>query len=649
MIQLVGVEKRFGPKLLFEGLSWHVRKGERIGLVGPNGAGKTTLLQIMAGTLETDAGQVVRTRGVRVGMLEQEHDFTSQRSVLEEVERASPELREVIGRLAEVEAQLEGANDAMLERYGVLRDRFEALGGYRAETQAKQVLCGLGFKESELTDPASRFSGGWRMRIALARLLLSEPDVLLLDEPTNHLDLESLAWLEGHLQVYQGAIVTVSHDRYFLNRTVKHIADLTPRGVRTYTGSYDDFTRQLEEEQSQLEKRQKQQQTDIAKAERFIERFRSKNTKATLVQSKIKALEKIERIEIHARPRAMRGFHFPQPGRSGRFVVEMKQVKKAYGDNVVYESLDLTIERGQRIALVGVNGAGKTTLLRMLAGTEGIEGGTLKLGHNVDVGYFAQHQLESLNPEASVMQEMEEVADLETYRLIRGLLGAFLFSGDDVDKPVAVLSGGEKARLAICRLLLFPCALLLLDEPTSHLDLTSRESLEDALQRYQGTLVVVSHDRFFINAVCNHVLEVYPGGEVRWYPGNYDEYLWKKAREAAELAELAPEPGADTEESEGDARARKRREAEERQRIYRATRELKKQLDSVEAEIETGEARMAEIDTVMGDAAIYQQPGKAQALGAERRKVEARVGAAYERWEVLEADIETATESARSS
>ena len=647
MIQLVGVHKRFGHTLLFEDLSWHIRRGERIGLVGPNGAGKTTLLEILVGRQEPDLGRVVRTKGVTVGLLAQEQDFSAGRSVLDEVEKATEELREVTHELRDLEARLGGADARTLERYGALRDRFEALGGYTAEAEARRVLCGLGFKNEELLQPASRFSGGWRMRIALARLLLQSPDVLLLDEPTNHLDLESLQWFEDYLAAYDGTVVVVSHDRYFLNRTVERIADLRPDGVRQYKGGYDAFIQQWEEEAAQREKQAARQDAEIAKTERFIERFRSKNTKAKQVQSRVKALEKIEKVQLLERVKAVRGFRFPQPPRTGRTVVELRDLHHAYGDIPVYRGLNLVIERGQRIALVGPNGAGKSTLLKLLAGAITQQGGELVLGHQVTVGYFAQHQLEALTAGRSVLEEMTEAADIATYPLVRGLLGAFLFSGDDVAKPVEVLSGGEKARLALCRILLRPVSLLMMDEPTNHLDLSSRETLEDALRRYEGTLVVVSHDRYFINAVCDHIFEVV-SGEVRCFPGNYDDYLWKKAQEE-QAAAPAVTPGGRTvaggaaEPSEEDRRARKRREAEERKRIHQATHRLKAELEALEPQIEAAEARVAAIDEELADPASYTRDGHVPALIAERATLQASVAELYARWEALDASIAEAS------
>jgi len=654
MIQLVGIEKRFGPKLLFGSLGWHIRRGERVGLVGPNGAGKSTLLKIICGHIEPDDGHVVFSRGIGVGLLAQEQEFTGDLTVLDEVRQGGGELEAVQAELATTEATL-GDEQGALERYGQLQARFEALGGYTAEAEAKQVLCGLGFTDEELSQPANRFSGGWRMRISLARLLLTAPDVLLLDEPTNHLDLESLVWLESHLAHYEGAVVVVSHDRYFLNRVSDRIAELTPRGIELYSGDYDKFVTEREARRELLVKKYDQQQQEIAKTKQFIERFRYKNTKAAAVQSRIKMLEKLELIEVPPSARSMRGFGFPQPARSGRFTVELEGLKKSWDDNVVYDGLDLTIERGWKVALVGVNGAGKSTLLKLLAGSTDLTGGKLQLGHNVKVGHFAQHQLESLDLDSTVLAEMERAADVETYPMVRTLLGAFLFSGEDVEKNVGVLSGGEKARLALARLLLHPVALLLMDEPTSHLDLESRASLEDALRRYEGTLVVVSHDRYFMNAVCNRVLEV-DRGKVAWYLGSYDDYQWKKSEESAEQAaagttEVAVRTSsglkakvAQTGQREDDRR-RKRRQAQERQAIYKATKVLKAELETLQTTLETAEERMGQIDESLADPNTYSS-GEAPALISERAELDKAVTAHYERWESLESAVEEATEKA---
>ncbi|MGE5827560.1 MAG: ABC-F family ATP-binding cassette domain-containing protein, partial [Micromonosporaceae bacterium] len=505
MIQLDDISKGFGGQLLFRDLTWRIAERERIGLVGPNGAGKTTLCRILAGMEEPDSGQVSRPRGVTVGYLAQEAAGQASGSVLAEA--------------------LSG---------------FEALGGYRLETQARAILSGLGFRPDQLMQPLTVFSGGWRMRAALARLLLLAPSLLLLDEPTNHLDLASLAWLEDFLTGYDGTVVVVSHVRYFLNRMVTSVADLTPEGLVVYPGDYDDFLVEREARRELLEARARNQAKRIAEVERFIERFRYKATKARQVQSRIKMLDKVERLEV---PGARRQVHFafPEPPRTGRRVATLTGIHKAYGDNVVYAGVDVAVERGDRLALVGDNGAGKSTLLKILAGVLPFDRGERTLGSHVAVHYYAQHQLDALDSTRTVLEELEAVAPESTHTRLRTILGAFLFSGDSVDKKVAVLSGGEKARLALARMLVRPAALLCLDEPTNHLDLASREVLESALAEFPGTIVFISHDRYFINRIATVVVEV-ARGQLTPYPGSYDDFLEAKERGVVPSVARAPEP-----------------------------------------------------------------------------------------------------------
>jgi ATP-binding cassette subfamily F protein 3 len=429
--------------------------------------------------------------------------------------------------------------DALTARYGDLQHRFEALGGYRLETEAKIILGGLGFREADLTRPLAEFSGGWRMRAALARLLLLKPSLLLLDEPTNHLDLESLAWLESYLAAYDGTVVVVSHDRYFLNRMVTSIAEVGPGGLAVYTGDFDDYVVEREARQALREAQARNQAKRVAEIERFIERFRYKATKARQVQSRVKMLERLPRLEVDGAARRIR-FAFPEPPRTGRHVVRLRGARKAYGTNVVYAGVDLEVERGDRIALVGVNGAGKSTLLRILAGVLPLDGGERTLGAHVAVHFYAQHQLDQLHPDHTVLEEMESAAPAALRTLLRTIRGTFLFSGYAVDKKVAVLSGGEKARLALARMLVRPAALLCLDEPTNHLDLTSRAVLEEALQAFPGTIVFISHDRYFINRLATKVVEV-ADGRLTTHVGSYDDY--RAATERAAPAPAPPAPG----------------------------------------------------------------------------------------------------------
>jgi ATP-binding cassette subfamily F protein 3 len=510
VIQLESVSKSYGGQDIFRGLTWTITGGERIGLVGPNGAGKTTLCRILAGVEEPDEGRMSRARATTVGYLPQEVAVSGDQSVLGEALSGFADVWELEREMERVGAALSesGAeHDALTERYGDLQHRFEALGGYRLETEAKTILGGLGFRPSEITRPLTEFSGGWRMRAALARLLLLRPSLLLLDEPTNHLDLESLGWLESFLAGYDGTVVVVSHDRYFLNRMVTSIADLSPGGLVTYPGDYDDFLVERDARRELLEAQARNQAKRIAEIERFIERFRYQATKARQVQSRIKMLDRVERIEIGAAARHMR-LVFPQPPRTGRRVATMTGIAKAYGDNVVYRGVDFEVERGEKVAFVGVNGAGKSTLLKMLAGTLASDAGDRTLGTHVEVHYYAQHQLDALDPARTILEELEAVAPMLGHTRVRTILGAFLFSGDAVEKRISVLSGGEKARVALAKMLVRPAALLCLDEPTNHLDLTSREILEEALIAFPGTIVFISHDRYFINRIANRVVRV---------------------------------------------------------------------------------------------------------------------------------------------
>jgi ATP-binding cassette subfamily F protein 3 len=518
---------------VFRDLTWHITRGQRVGLVGPNGAGKTTLCRILMGEMDVDSGQVRRAKSTTIGYLPQEIAPAGDGSVLghllagfPEVQRLETEMELLAAEMAEVE---NGASEDLMDRYGDLQHQYESLGGYHLEARAKAILGGLAFSPTEAHDPLAKLSGGWRMRVALGRLLLQSPDLLLLDEPTNHLDLESLQWLEDFLGAYEGTVVIISHDRYFLNRVVDRIAELELGRFTLYVGDYDDYQAQKLLRQEQLEAAQKSQADQIEKMERFIRKFRYKATKARQVQSRIKQLDKIERVEMIRAPKRIH-FRFPQPGRSGTVVSELKRVHKAYGETVVYRGVDFRLLRGDRVALVGPNGAGKSTLLKIVAGVLSFEKGDRILGHNASVHYYAQHQLDALNPKNSVLEELASVAALEMQPRLRGILGAFLFSGDDVEKPVAVLSGGEKSRLALAKMLLRPANLLCLDEPTNHLDVTAREILEEALDQFDGTMLFISHDRYFINRIATKVVEV-QDGRLWDYAGDYDYYLEKREEE----------------------------------------------------------------------------------------------------------------------
>jgi ATP-binding cassette subfamily F protein 3 len=629
VIQLEAVAKSYGGQTLFRDLVWRITAGERIGLVGPNGAGKTTLCRILAGEEEPDAGRVTRDRATTIGYLPQEVAASRPGSVLAEALSGFDEVWAVERAMEDTAAALATAagteSETLTARYGELQHRFEALGGYRLETEAKTVLGGLGFRPADLGRSLAELSGGWRMRAALARLLLLRPSLLLLDEPTNHLDLESLAWLESYLGAYEGAVVVVSHDRYFLNRMVTSIAELGPGGFATYTGDYDAYLVEREARQALREAQARNQQKRVVEIERFIERFRYKATKARQVQSRIKMLERMERVELSPETREIR-LRFPAPPRTGRHVATLRGVHKAYGEHVVYAGIDLDVDRGERVALVGVNGAGKSTLLRIVAGVLPFERGERVLGTQVSVHYYAQHQLDALDPARTVLEELEAVAPEAARTRLRALLGAFLFSGDAVDKKVAVLSGGEKARVALARMLVHPAPLLCLDEPTNHLDLASRERLETALGDFPGTIVFISHDRYFINRLATRVVEV-AGGQLTVHLGNYDDYRAVAESAAAEPAAAAPPPVAPAAAAKPERRRKSRVDPE--------VRAMRRRLTELEEKIHALEGRLRELETALGDPSLYQDGERVRAVSAERRQAQEQVAWLLHEWEEL--------------
>ena len=546
MIQLTGAIKRFGPKILFEELDWLITPHERTGIVGANGTGKTTLLKVLAGIDSLDGGTKTVMKGVTIGYLPQDGLALSGRSVFAECMTVFADLRALeeeqetlTARMAELDhTSAEYAQVA--ERFHRAESEFRARDGYAIEAQAGTVLSGLGFSREDWKRRTEEFSGGWQMRIALAKLLLEKPNLLLLDEPTNHLDLEARNWLEDYLQQYPHAFVLVSHDRYFLDVTVKRITELWNKRVHFYAGNFSRYEQQKTERRAQLEAAYKNQQERIQQIEAFITRFRYQATKAKQVQSRIKELEKIERIEVPPEEKAIH-FHFPQPKPSGRVVAEFKNIAKSYGNKLVFSGVNFLVERGDRVALVGVNGAGKSTLIKILAGIEPVTAGDYTLGHNAVPDYFAQDQYKELDPGVRMIDDLGAVAPRATNTELRSILGCFLFSEDDVFKPIGVLSGGERNRYALARMLMMPGNFLLLDEPTNHLDMRAKDVLLEALEEFSGTVVFVSHDRYFIDKLATRVFEV-GAGTVNVYPGNYEDYLWRK--EGGAPAGATPEPEA---------------------------------------------------------------------------------------------------------
>ena len=540
MIAFTRVSKQYGRQVLFVDASFQLNAGEKVGLVGPNGAGKTTLFRMIAGEEPPDEGDVSVPRKLTIGYFRQDVEEMSGRSVIDEVIAGS-------GRLGDLHHELEALQramadpdqaaglDAILARFGEVQEEYDHLGGYAIESQAREVLHGLGFDDERIDGDVGALSGGWKMRVAMARVILGRPDVLLLDEPTNHLDIESIIWLEAFLKSQPGALLMTSHDRDFMNRIVGKVAEIDAGEITTYSGNYDFYERERAIRDANREAAYARQQAMLAKEQRFIDRFSAHAAKAAQVQSRVKALDKIDKIEL-PRKRKVVEFDFRMPPRSGDQVAVLEGVSKAYGRRRLYDGMSLTIRRGERWAVMGRNGAGKTTLLRMIAGVLGPDSGTVTLGASVKLGYFAQQALDVLDADLTVFEQMQREFPLESIGLLRNLLGAFQFSGDDVDKKVRALSGGEKSRLAMARMLLDPPNFLVLDEPTNHLDLATKDMLVSSLGRFDGTMIFVSHDRAFLRGLSNRVLEL--GGEsgLDWqphaYPGSYVEYVARTGHEA---------------------------------------------------------------------------------------------------------------------
>ena len=632
MIDVRGLWKSYGSRDLFRGADLQVRARDRVAIVGPNGSGKTTLFEMLIGRDAPDRGEISIPKDVVLGHLEQETDPLRGRPLLEEVLRAGSETTDIGHRLAVLEAEMAGMEagdelDRLVAEYGRLQDRFTTLGGYSLEAEAKQILGGLGFSNDDFERMTETFSGGWLMRIALAKLLVAAPDVLMLDEPTNHLDVESVVWLERFLASYEGAVLLISHDRDFINGLATKVVEIHEAKLVSYTGNYEDFVRQREMAALQASAAAKHQERQIAATEVFINRFRYKASKARQVQSRIKSLEKMERERGPRRKEKQMGISFPKPPRSGRVVLELRRVEFGYDGNRVYDGLDLAIERGQKIALVGPNGAGKTTLLKLLAGVLTPQGGERWLGHNTHLGYFAQHQIEALNPSNRVVQELQGAIPADSDIKPRNLIGRFMFSGDDVDKPVSVLSGGERTRLALAKLLVSPINLLLLDEPTNHLDIQSRDVLEDALSEYEGAMVLITHDRHLIRNCADRIVEVVDG-RVTEFAGGYDYYLDKKEPEP-EVAPAARSSGPKGKE-------RRRADAEARAK----TKHLRDRVGSIERELEKVTAELSRIEALMADPELYSSDVDIASLVREYESFKERSRKLEASWEVAAAALE---------
>jgi len=665
VIQLSDVTKSFGDRILFGHVTWQIGDGERVGLCGPNGAGKTTLLKILGGIEEADSGGVVKPAGLSIGYLPQDGLSHSGRTVFEEASSAFQPLLDMKAEMHDIEHKLGDASvpqdehDAMLARYAELQDRFRLDEGYNIDLRISSVLRGLGFSSEDGDRPCETFSGGWQMRIALAKLLLGRPNLLLLDEPTNHLDLEARNWLEEYLGSYPYAVILVSHDRYFLDAVVTRITDVHLRKLTDYVGNYSKYVEQRDAMLERLRQAKREQDEEVARVKMFIDRFRYQATKAAQVQSRIKLLEKVVPIEVPPERKRIH-FRFPACPKSGRTVMEVKGASKAYGALEVFEKIDLHIERGDRIALVGPNGAGKSTLMRLLSGEEAPDTGQRTLGHQVVMEYFAQDEATRLEPTLTVYETLETGSPADMVPAIRNLLGGFLFSGDDIYKKAGVLSGGERTRLAVARMLLRPSNTLLLDEPTNHLDLDSKDVLLDALEDYGGTLIIVSHDRYFVEKLATKIIEI-GHGQALVYPGTYKEFLWHKEHpdgirdsgsgirgpvvqgpaksDGAKPKTPSPKPKSPSPESrvpDPESReARKQQEAERRKRD-REAQALQKRITDLEGRIAEREALVKELEARMASAGFYDDREGSKEVVDRHQALMWEVGDLIAQWEALQ-------------
>ncbi len=644
MLSLSGITKAYGGRTLFADVSLQVNRADRIGLVGPNGAGKTTLFSIILGTLEPDDGKISKERGASFGYLPQETAVVGDETVIEIATAITPDfikVRRVI-KAWEADHPVEATHSE--EIHDDAHDRFNELGGYRLEAKAKQILAGLSFRESDFDRPARELSGGWVMRAHLARLLVQEPDLLMLDEPTNHLDLEALLWFQGYLQSYPGAILVISHDREFLNRLIGSIVEIRQSKLLRYRGNYDEYLEQRAAYEEQMLAAYKNQQREIGQLMEFVNRFRAKASKAAQAQSKLKQVDRMEKIEAPTSDSRKVSFTFPQPQRSGQKVITLENIHQAYGEKVVYRGMDFLAERGQRVVLVGPNGAGKSTLLKILAEVVIPQSGVRTLGHNVKAGYYSQNRVEMLDPSRTVFEEASDTPQRVTEQFIRTLLGCFLFQGDDVFKKVSVLSGGEKSRLALVKLLLDPPNLLLMDEPTTHLDMASIDALAYALDQFQGTLIFISHDVYFIRALANHVVHV-NAGRLTPYPGGYQYYLDKTKAQSARAALTSGGSGNDVSQKPATASAsaairpsvdrkeQKRIEAEQRQARSNQRKAQQQIVHRLEKEIQELEARLKDLTAELESPATYEKPGRAVEVNRALLHAQERLAELNPEWE----------------
>tara|TARA_R110000868_G_scaffold368227_1_gene631223 strand:+ start:62002 stop:63969 length:1968 start_codon:yes stop_codon:yes gene_type:complete len=647
MLQLDNITLSLGSRDLLDGINTIINPGDRIGLVGPNGAGKSTLLKIIMGIQELDAGNVSLSNEETLGYLPQDGvspDFNL--TIIEEVETAFQELFDLEMEVKHIQEKFAVVDhesteyEKLLEKYGELQTQLETSGLYTLRSEIEKVLMGLGFSESDFDRPTTEFSGGWLMRIALAKLLLKNPTYLLLDEPTNHLDIESLQWIENFLKNYPGAVIVVSHDRAFLDMMTNRTLAIRQGSINDYSGNYSFFERKWAEEKELLINAQKNQAKALKDTEEFVERFRYKASKARQVQSRVKQLEKVERIEVEDELATV-SFRFPPPTKSGQVVMQLENITKKYGDNVVFEGIDYEIEKGDKIAVVGPNGAGKSTMIRILSGKEPIQAGKRIEGYNVTTSYFAQHQADELDLNSDPLGIMMQAGSGEKESRLRSILGSFLFSGDDVFKKVKVLSGGEKSRLALAKMLLSPANFLIFDEPTNHLDMSSNNILQQAIQQYEGTCMIVSHDRAFLDPIVNKVLEIQPG-RIKTYLGNVSYFLDKKKEEAQQSSASKEQPKVkvQTQESDLSRKEAKRLEAQKRNELNKRIRPIKQNLDKVESDIEKKETRKTEIEELMAQTDFYEDADRVKEVSLEYESIKSELTNLMFKWEEYSGQIE---------
>ena len=646
MLSLNNVTVSFGGVPLYEDISFLINQRDRIGLAGKNGAGKSTLLKVILGEINPDTGEVAKPNNCTLGYLPQDMVHNLGKTVFDETATAFVEIRQIERKLNEINHQLETRTDYESDEYMKLlhdqhdlNERMNLLGGYSIDADIEQTLLGLGFERSDFNRMTDEFSGGWRMRIELAKLLLQKPSILLLDEPTNHLDIESIQWLEDFLKNYYGAVVMVSHDRAFLDNITTRTIEITTGRIYDYKANYSRYLLLRKERRDQQEAAAKNQQKYIEKTQMLIDKYRAKANKASFAQSLIKKLDKIEVVEVDDEDTSSIHFHFPPAPRSGKIVVEAHKVKKQYGDKVIFSDVDFIIEREGRVAFVGRNGEGKSTMSRLIAAGESHEG-QLTIGHNVSIGYYAQNQAETLDGEKTVLETIDEVAVGDVRKNIRTLLGSFLFSGDDVDKKVKVLSGGEKGRLAMCKLLLQPHSLLVLDEPTNHLDMRSKEVLKNALLKYDGTLIVVSHDRDFLQGLTSHVFE-FKSGKVKQYIGDVNEYLASRKLQSFKQLEEKAKAQSQKAEAKGQKEAEAKEDQEQRKQREKELKNLQNAVAKTEKEIEKLETEIRDFDAKLMDPVKYQEIMNDKAAFARYEEAKKLLEAEMKRWEELQGKLES--------